>query len=116
QKRSTVYSVNLAMQEDGKITGTVQHYSMGYEAYNKRKKIKEFNSLDEYVENMDERMAKISIKSHEIQNLDDLEKTLGEIYEVELDVIDDLDKDRFHFNPFFMDRMDENPFKLAERS
>src|SRR5690606_950374 len=116
QKRSSVYSLNLTLRGDGKIAGTVQHYSLGYEAFNKRKKIKEFNSIDEYVEDMDERMSKIRILSHNIQNLDSLQSPLGELYEVELDAFDEIDKDRFHFNPFFMDRMDENPFKLDERS
>jgi len=116
QKRSKVYSVQLTLQSDGIIKGLVKNYSMGYEAYNKRKRIKQFNTVEEYVEDMDERMAKIKIISHDIQSLDSLENTLGEVYEIEMEAFDDLNKDRFYFNPFFMDRMDENPFKLAERS
>src|SRR5690606_36325362 len=46
QKRSSIYSLNLTLRADGKIGGTVHHYSLGYEAFNKRKKIKEFNSID----------------------------------------------------------------------
>src|SRR5690606_29836197 len=56
------------------------------------------------------------IISHEIQNLDSIQKTLAEIYEVEMEAVDNLDKDKLYFNPFFMDVMDENPFKLTERT
>jgi len=116
QKRSKVYSLQLELQHDGKIRGTIHNYSMGYEAYNKRRKIKEFNTIEEYVENLDERMVKTKIISHEIQNLDSIQNTLAEIYEVEMEAFDNLDKDKLYFNPFFMDVMDENPFKLTERT
>jgi len=40
QKESKVYSLKLVLAESGKIKGTINAYSMGYEAYNKRSEIK----------------------------------------------------------------------------
>lgn len=116
QKKSRVNILNLKLQDDGKIRGTVVNYSSGYEAYNKRRDIKKFNSIEEYVEDLDERMPKMKIISHNIVNVDSLQKTLGETYEVEIEAYDNLDKDHFRFNPFFINQLTENPFKLEERS
>ncbi|RYY30227.1 MAG: DUF3857 domain-containing protein [Sphingobacteriaceae bacterium] len=116
QKESSVYSLNLNLEENGKLKGIITNYSFGYEAYNKRKKIKKFNSIDEYVENLDENMPKIKILKSEVLNLDDNEKPLSESYEVEINAYDKLGDERFTFNPFFMDRTSENPFKLTERT
>ena len=116
QKRSSVYSVILALNPDGKITGTLTNFSRGYEAFAKRKKMKEFNSLEEFVEHLDEKNPSIKILDYKISNLDSLEASLTEVYTVEMDGYDHLEKEMIFLNPFFMDRITENPFKLAERT
>lgn len=116
QKRTKHYNADLILQDNGKFKGTITTYSMGYEALSQRKIIKGFNSIEEFVENLDEKMPKIKILKSEINNLDSLEKPLSEVYTIEMDAFDNLNKDKFYFNPFFMDRLTENPFKLAERS
>lgn len=116
QKKSRIYSFNLTLQDDGKITGTMVNYSSGYEAYDKRRAIKKFNSADEYVDDLDNKLKKIKILKSEIKNLDSLELPLTEIYQIEIDAFPDLNKDRLIFNPFFIDRVAENPFKLQERT
>ncbi len=116
QKETTLYNINLVLDESGKMKGTITNYSFGYEAYNKRKKIKKFNSVEEYVENLDESMPKTKILKSDIKNLDDNESPLSEVYEVEITAYNKLSDERFSFSPFFMDRTTENPFKLKERS
>ncbi|RYE36631.1 MAG: DUF3857 domain-containing protein, partial [Sphingobacteriaceae bacterium] len=116
QKESAIYTLNLVLEENGKMKGTITNYSLGYEAYNKRKKIKKFNSIDEYVENLDENMPKIKILKADIKNLEDNEDMLSEVYEVEINAYNQLSDERFTFNPFFMDHVSENPFKLQDRT
>ncbi|MDB5120872.1 MAG: hypothetical protein JWN56_2090 [Sphingobacteriales bacterium] len=116
QKRTKHYIADLTLQDNGKFKGTITKFSMGYEALGQRKIIKNFNSLEEFVENLDEKLPKIKILKSEISNLDSLEKPLGEVYTIEMDAFDNLNKEKFYFNPFFMDRIPENPFKLNERS
>lgn len=116
QKESAIYTLNLILEENGKMKGTISNFSMGYEAYNKRKKIKKFSSVDEYVENLDESMPKIKFLKADVQNLDDNEQVLSEIYEIEINAYEKLGDERFTFNPFFMDRVSENPFKLQDRT
>jgi hypothetical protein len=115
QREHSTYTFDLTLQDNGRLKGTIIHYSSGYSGYLKRKEIKKFNTIDEYVENMDEKLPKLKILKSSITNLDSLDMALGETYEVELDVFDNLNHDRLRFNPFILNWITANPFKLAER-
>ncbi|WP_231491796.1 DUF3857 domain-containing protein [Pedobacter sp. Leaf170] len=116
QKSSTSYVLQGKLNIDGTISGTIITHSTGYEAFNKRKAIKKSNSIDDYVEKLDESMAKIKILKHEIRNLDSVENTLTEIYEVEFASQSSADKDELYFNPFMISPVAKNPFNLASRT
>ncbi|TQM51204.1 uncharacterized protein DUF3857 [Arcticibacter tournemirensis] len=116
QKDQKTYTLALTLQEDGKLTGKITFISSGYAAYKKRNSIKANNSLEEYVEKLEERWPKMKIHKFNIVNVDSLEKPVYEEYEVETNAFDNLNKEKLFFNPFILDRISENPFKLAERS
>lgn len=116
QKETRIYTADLTLQEDGKMKGIISKVSRGYEAFDKRNTIKSFNSVDEFVEDLDEKWAKTKVIKSKITNIDSLEESLTEIYTVEMDVFDDLNGDKFYLNPFFLSRISENPFKLDNRS
>lgn len=116
QKRSDVYSLQLTLQSDGKITGSIKNYKLGYAAYYRRQEIKKFNSIEEYVEDKDKNLPDTRIINYDVNNLDTIDKTLEETYEVEIAAFDSLSFDRIFFNPFLMNKMNDNPFKLAERT
>ncbi|HEK21830.1 transglutaminase domain-containing protein [Mucilaginibacter sp.] len=116
QKKVSTNSLSVTLEPNGKLKGTMVVYSMGYEGYQKRKAIKKFNTVDEYVENLDEKLGKVKILKYSFDNLDSLEKPLGETYEVEIDAYDNLNHDRLSFNPILFDRIVNNPFKLQERN
>jgi len=115
QKEKNTYALDFTLQDDGKLKGTLVHSSFGYEAYEKRVAIKKFNTIDEYLENLNAASSKVKVLKSEITNLDSLDLPLQEKYELEITVYNKLE-DRLSFNPFFWNRMDTNPFKLAERS
>lgn len=116
QKETRFYTADLALQENGKLKGMITKVSYGYEAFNTRKKINNFNSVEEFVEDFDEKWAGTRILKSEIFNLDSLESPLRETYTIEMDAFDNLSKDKFYFNPFFLNRLTANPFKLEDRS
>jgi hypothetical protein len=117
QKRSSTYSLDLTLQSDGKIKGTMTHFSIGYEAYEKRKAIKKFNSVDEYVDHLADGLSKIKIIKSDISNLDSLNTPVSEVYQIEINSYKDMGAaDRLLFNPILVDRTTTNPFKLAERT
>ncbi|HEY4325764.1 MAG TPA: DUF3857 domain-containing protein [Mucilaginibacter sp.] len=116
QKENSTYAFDLTLQDDGKLKGTLSNYSSGYEAFKKRVAIKKFNTLDEYVEDLNGKLPKIKILKSEITGVDSLNQPLSEKYEVEINLLDKLNVSRLSFNPFIFDRITTNPFKLAERS
>jgi hypothetical protein len=115
-RRSKTYLMDLTLQTNGKLTGTISHVSVGYEALEKRRAIKKFNSVDEYVENLDEKMSRMKILKSNVKNVDSLDMPLTETYNVEIDVYDNLNAERMSFNPYFLSKISENPFKLTERT
>jgi len=116
QKKSTTTSLDLTLQDNGKIKGTITTYSLGYAAYEKRRAIKKFNTVDEYVESLGEKRTKFKILKSEILDLDSLNKPVTEKYEVEIEAYDNLNRESIAFNPAFWDYNSVNPFKLNERS
>jgi len=115
QKSSTIHSLMGKMTEDGKVIGTITTRSVGFDALNTRKNIKKYTSVDEYVEKLDERLTNIKIKNFKITNLDSVENALLEEYQIEL-TIGNADQKGNYFNPFFINPIRKNPFKLNERN
>lgn len=115
QRENVTYALDLTLQDDGKMKGTIKRYSSGYSGYLRRQEIKRFNSLDEYVESISGKLRKTKITKSLIENIDSLDKPVGETYEVEINVYDNLNHDRLSFSPFLLNQVTTNPFKLAER-
>ncbi|MDT3402386.1 transglutaminase domain-containing protein [Mucilaginibacter terrae] len=114
-RRTLTNMMDLTLQPNGKLTGTIRNYLYGYEALDKRRAIKKFNTIDEYVENLDEKLAKLKIKKFEITNVDSLDLPISETFEVEMDLYKDMSNNRLAFNPYLLNRITTNPFKLEER-
>ena len=78
--------------------------------------IKKFNSIDEYIEDFNSKSPKVKVLKSEITGLDSLDNPLIEKYDLEINITDKLNGNSLAFNPFFWDRLEVNPFTLAERS
>ena len=116
KERSIVtYLMDAKLTAEGKIKGTISTYSSGYDAFNKRREIKKFSTVDEYVEDLNERLPKFKISKHEIKDLDNVEESLSEVYDVEISMLDGVDK-QVDFNPFMINSIRKNPFNLSERT
>lgn len=116
QKEIATKVMDFTLMDNGKLKGTITNYYKGYDSYKERIKIKKFNSTDEYVEDLASKLTKVKIIKSEIINLDSLNLPLGEKYEVEVSLFDKSNSEMMSFNPFFMKRIETNPFKLATRS
>ncbi|MFD0750250.1 transglutaminase domain-containing protein [Mucilaginibacter calamicampi] len=114
--QNTTRIFDLTLSGDGKLVGKITNYSRGYSGYQKRLAIKKFNTVDEFVENMDEKLSKTKVKKFEITGLDSLDGAVAEVYEVEMDGYEGLNHEKLSFNPFVFSQITTNPFKLNERS
>lgn len=116
QRENITYSLDLTLQDDGKMKGTIIRYSSGYSGYLRRIDVKKFNSVTEYVESVAEKMRKTKIIRSNVENIDSLDKPVAETYEVEMNVYDNLNHDHLSFSPFLLNQLTTNPFKLTERA
>jgi transglutaminase-like putative cysteine protease len=107
QKSTT--SLDLTLQNDGRIKGTYVRSSTGYVAYERRKAIKNAASTDEYISSSINHADKIKILKANITNIDSVDRPVIETYEVELN-------NQLAFNPFIINQMVNNPFIPAERN
>lgn len=115
KRSSTSYSLIGKMSEDGKINATMTSHSLGFNALTLRKDMKRYSSLDEYIEKLDERLTNIKIKNYKISNLDSIENALVQEYEIEFNV-GNTENTGNYFNPFFINPIRSNPFKLNRRN
>jgi len=114
QKKRNVYTTDLVLADNGKLSGTITHYSIGYEAYEKREQIKEFKTVDDYIKSLTTNSPGITILKSSISNLDSLDMPLTEVYEVE--IIPTNNNGELTFNPFIFDKLSANPFKPDTRA
>jgi len=116
QKRVSTTNFDLTLTPDGKLKGTLTQFSIGYEAYEKRRAIKKFNSVDEYIESLDERSPKYKVLNAEISNLDSLDLPLIEKDEIEIKEFSEPNSDHLNLNPFITDHILRNPYHLIDRT
>jgi hypothetical protein len=115
QKEKKITIVNLNLDKDGLMKGSVDFTYVGYSAIRFRKKIAEFSSEKEYIEDYKKNLHGISVKKFEFKNLEDLQNPVVLKLEIDLEANGDFDDEHFLFNPFLLDRQKENPFKAQER-
>lgn len=109
QTRTDVYNVALKLSDNGKLTGTITHHSKSYEAFDKRKLIKGFKTIEDYVHSINLSPGMHIVRST-ISNLDSLDMPLTETYEVEGNVNGEV------FDAFIIDKLTDNPFKSSTRT
>lgn len=116
QKSTMQYAFHATLDTDGMLKGKLVTHSSGYAAHRKRQALANYNTMDEYIEHVDETNAGFSIIAGEIQGLEDTEKPLVESYDVDVKLQDGTLAQEVVFNPFFINRIGKNPFNLDERT
>jgi hypothetical protein len=115
EKAKKVSTLNLKLEKDGYMRGTLSHTYYGYGAMSKRKEIASFNNQLDYLQNLQNQKHNVQLTKSEIQNFDDFSKHLIEKFDVEIKTFDNMDVSNFLFNPFLENRVSTNPFKSSER-
>jgi transglutaminase-like putative cysteine protease len=114
EKFKEVSIMNLTLKPDGRLTGTLEYAYYGYDAYNKRTDLASFSNQEDYLADLKKKMKLVTVNSFEITGLDIYEPKVVHKFDVEIEALDQLG-DGFLLNPFFLDKMQTNPFKLSER-
>lgn len=102
---------DFTIEPDGSIHGLVKLQHLGYSKINFENKYPDKN---EYLEEFQERNFNLNLIEHEV-DLDDpqkLEEKIDFVMNNSVSVVDNL----IIFNPIFLDRIKDNPFKLDHRN
>ncbi|WP_321281303.1 DUF3857 domain-containing protein [Marinifilum fragile] len=104
----------LKLDEDGVVSGNLDLSLNGFTALQFRDAIQD-KSEEELRETMDEAYKLIDVESVEISNLKEVEKSI--ISKMEVEMTEELENvnDLIYFNPFIVNKIEENPFTLEER-
>jgi hypothetical protein len=113
-RRKETVQLNLKLEKDGIIRGTISIASAGYEGMSLRKKIYGYTNQQDYVNELDTELGAIEIKKFELKNFEELEKPLVRQMDIEMDAFSGHEQNLL-FNPFLFKQWDENPFKANER-
>jgi len=110
----TISMLSLTLGTDGVMKGSLHTTFVGYDAVDNRAEISAFSSKEEYIKQLQKDLAGIEITACEFENLEDYEKSVVRKLNVEIKVFD-MEESNFLFNPFFLQKWSENPFKSRER-
>jgi len=102
----------LFLTEEGKLSGQVTRTFTGYAALEKRRDIRGYSSLDDYLDHVTGRWPGFTITADSLQDLDRVDEALVETSEVSFDKPPS--PGSLALNPFFSS-MEANPFKATER-
>lgn len=113
--RRATYMADLTMDRQGKVTGTVTRTYGGYYALAKREEIQSFNSIEEYVADLNSHWSGIRVLKDSIANLNDPDEPLDEKMTISIPGNPDTAANTITFNPFFQSFIGDNPFKMTAR-
>ncbi len=113
-KTSKSITAKLVLNEDGDFEGSMLINKQGYAAERQRKKLYELGETG-YIDNFEEENPDVEVEDYTVTNAENLEKNLLEVFKVNL-IMDEGLSDKIRINPFFFDRLEQNPFKLKERN
>ena len=103
----------LKLNDDGDFEGNMRIISNGYTAIDKRKEL-HATTEEKYIENYEDENDFLEIESYKNTHLDEPEKPLKEEYKIIIEN-DNTVANTVYLNPFFIDKIEENPFKLKTR-
>jgi hypothetical protein len=114
-KKGYILILNLTLNDDAQINGTIKNYTVGYDGLLKRKLIKQYNTIEEYEENLKNAKNNFKIHSVKVDDLDSVNTYLSETYNIDIPLPKYNSADKLTFNPYLINAITENPFKTAER-
>lgn len=113
---SKEYSVvDLSLNNDGNLKGTITRRFTGYAAYDKRSELDKYSGIDKYIKQLEGQFTNATISNYKVLRRDTLDKPLVETFQISFAGMNDLKEPVILFNPFMVGQIKENPFKLPSR-
>lgn len=113
EDESVMYS--LMLNDDLSFTGNIQYKRKDYSAYNWRQNYSEFTTEEMYLRKVEEEYPGLRIKSNKLKNIENLDRPVIDVYEVDIKNKVSQAGDIVTIQPFLFEKLSENPFKDTER-
>jgi hypothetical protein len=113
--RQERFEIVATIDSEGKMKGSFQINSGGYDAYARRRAIKNHANLEEYKETMQKAYSNLEFDEMEIENPEDLTENVTITSNFETTDGMQVAGDLMFFSPLIVEATKENPFKLEER-
>lgn len=107
--------LNLKFDEKGMLKGDCKSMFGEYSAYSKRRKIKSYNSVDDYLKSIENAYPGFEIDNYKNEQLDSVDNSFVENYTLTMNNYVTKVNDSYFISPVVFDRFTENPFKSATR-
>jgi hypothetical protein len=114
-KDRTVTQIVLKLSDDGMMKGTISEVNFGYAAVRKRKDLAGYDDEKTYLAKKKATSHFMIITSYERTAEDELDEPVTEKFSIEFKAFDPATETTFLFNPFLVNRAEENPFKAESR-
>jgi hypothetical protein len=114
-KARRISNFSLKLADDGLMSGAIQVTYMGYEAVKQRKILTRLAEQKAYISNFTRRFEAMEVDKYEIVNFDEIDKPFVVKLDIGYQAYDGDGAENFLFNPFFIEKENENPFKSNER-
>ncbi len=111
----TIDTYSLKLDENGTFSGYWINRYYDYASYLERNSAKSFESLDKYVEDLEEDHSGLTIKDFTISNVDSVHKNIEGKLEVKIEQKVEKMGDLLIFTPTFYNGIFSNPLKLETR-
>jgi hypothetical protein len=115
KKSKSITFYNLGLSSDGKLTGKIDYSVAEFKALEKRNIVMDYESVEKYIEKVQENNEGLSIKDYKFTNLDTTGVDLKYSYNVEISNKVEQAGDLLFFNPMLFDGYEKNPFSLEKR-
>lgn len=113
ENTSTKVRMMLSLNEDEEFEGNMRVIYSGYDAIDARDEVKNVKE-EKYLENLENDSEGLIIDDYSNTDLLKIDKSFVETFQVKFEN-DENTATRFILNPFFIEKLEENPFKLNER-
>jgi len=113
-KSRTVANADLILNDNGELQGKLTYSRSGYAAFEMRTNIQK-KGKERYVEDFGKKQQSWNILKSEFQNLDDIEKSAIETYDISIQEHGIPTGQLIYIDPFIIFKEDENPFKIEKR-
>ncbi len=114
-KSNRMFALNLKLMEDGSCEGTYKSRLDKHSALRFRKKAKDLD-METYLTELENRFHGIEISDHKLENIEDYEGFVKESFAFYDEAGTEMIDGKLYVDPLAFLRMEENPFKLENRT